>query len=196
MGMRRTITALLLPLLAVVLAGCSRDQPSATDDVDLVQTLRILPTPPGLDLSEDARAGDLATVRSTFTGGMDIPKNATEQYADLGLRESAIRTWRGPDGARLVVLATRWPNHMTASNTGAGAADVLPLRSGASAWTPTEIRGARGSRHETPRGRTASLSLAVESVNLFVRSEGPVADADVVRTLQRAATPLIARTEQ
>jgi len=184
-------------LLATILAGCgNRDQAAPTDSVDLVELLHILPTPAGLDQSNDTRAADLATVRSTFAAGLDVPAEAADQYEKLGLRESAIRTWSGPGGARVVILATRWPNRMTAANTGAGAADVLPIREGARPWTPSKLRSARGSRLDEPGRRRSSLSLAVQSVNLFIRAEGPVDEDAVIRTLEFASKPLVARSEQ
>lgn len=190
----RPFVPLMIVLALVGASGCSRDQTGPTDRIDLVHLVSILPTPRGLDQSNDARAVDVAAVTATLTEGIDVPQDAADRYARLGLRDAARRTWTGRGGAHVTILATRWPDHMTAATAGAGAADVLPDQHGATPWTPEGIRGARGSRGQVGGRHTATLSLAVERVNLFVRATGPVDDDAIVRTMELASTPLIAAT--
>lgn len=186
--MKRGLATLLLGAVLLV-AGCGREATFKTDSLDLVEILRILPTQDEFTDSGTAAAADLDTVVGIHSPG-EGADTLRQQYESLGFRDGAMRRWEGPGGARMTVLTTRWRNRMTAVNTGAGVADVVPQRNGARPWTPDELRGSRGARTEEKHPRYW-LSYAVENVSVYVETSGPVNERTVVRTMQLISRPLI-----
>ncbi len=182
--------AVLLAGAVLLIAGCGREATFTTDAVDLVEILRILPTQEEFTLSDTATSVDLDTVVAIHSPA-EGAATLRAQYESLGFRDGAMRRWEGPDGARMTVLTTRWRDRMVAVNTGAGVADVVPIRGGARPWTPDELRGSRGARTETAPPRYW-LSYAVENVSVYVETSGPVSERTVVRTMKLISEPLIA----
>lgn len=181
----RAAAALLL-LLALVGAGCdtTADRENDTSDVDPVALARVLPTPDGLSDSPPPRAVGVRDLQVALAAGQEDEEGAN-RLDGLGLRRAAVREWSGPDGARLTVVISVWPDHTVANNVGAGAAE-LPLGSdGARAWTPREVAGSRGAVVSPPGPPSAGLAFAVGQTSILVRGEGPVGEETVVRTLTR-----------
>jgi hypothetical protein len=186
--------ALLAPLAALaaalLLAGCNAggNEQDAPRDVPPLTLVHILPTPNGLTDVGSARAAGPAVVQAALAGRPDAP--SVKNLEESGLGAAAIRRWRGRDGATFTVVVSRWSNHEAATNVGGDAAE-LPLGSpGATAWTPDQIGGSRGSKVDPPGPRSRALSYAVGYTELFVRSTGGVPDDDVVKTMQRMIAAL------
>ena len=190
--MSRTIA--LLVVFATLLAGCGADSLSvAPTDVDPAAVVKILPTPPGLDQSSDVTTVDAAQLQATLAGVAKA--ESARVFEEIGFGGGAKRTWSGSDNARFLVVVSRWPDHQTATNVGGGAVQEVAETSGAAAWTPEQLAGARGAR-STAQGTTAVrvLSLAVGEVSLFVRADGPVTDATLIRTMDLLTRPVRAAT--
>jgi hypothetical protein len=185
-------TAALLALLALVLAvgGCNLggQGQQATRQVAPLTLVRILPTPPGLRQRDPGRSANAAAVQAALAGRADAP--SARNLVDSGLGTAAIRRWSGPRGASLLVVVSDWDDHNAATDVGGDAAELPLGRPGASAWTPTQVAGGRGSRVDAPGRRSRALSYAVDTTELFVRSQGPVPDDVVVRAMQRMIAAL------
>ncbi len=181
-----------LPLLVVtaLLAGCGSDSLSDPGSgIDPAGVVRILPTPRGLDQSSDATAVDAVGLQSTLAGVANA--EAATVYEGIGFRDGAVRTWSGPDGARVLVAVSRWPDHQTATNVGGGAVQRILDTSAANAWTPRELAGARGARLAAQGSAAVKmLSLAVAEMSLLVRADGPVSDEVIIRTMDLMTRPV------
>jgi hypothetical protein len=182
-----------LSLLLTILLGCggaSLEQPPT--NINLVQTLTILPTPKGLDQSNVVRRADVASVQATFAGVAKAESVAV--YKDLGFKDAAIREWSGNDGAHVLAMISRWPDRQTATNVGAGPVNLLLDTSNAAAWTPRELPGTRGARLTAPgKPNIKLLAFAVAEVSLVVRGDGPVTDAAMIRTMELLIAPVRAK---
>ena len=160
-----------------LLAGCSGGGVAAQDSVeaDPAFIVRVLPTRPGLDIAGPAvTTGSGEYDRATL--GKSIPGLAAGAR-DGGLRSAATRTWTGPNGARLVAVASLWDDSEPARSIGgqvakAAVPDGTP-------WTPTQYGGSQGFRSANAR----SLNVVVGKVSLLVIAEGPVDDEAVLRTV-------------
>jgi hypothetical protein len=105
-------------------------------------------------------------------------------YEEIGFAGGAMRTWSGPDGARVLAVVSRWPDHETATRIGGGAVNQIAEQPGVAAWTPQELAGARGARSTAQGpGAVRVLSLAVDDLSLLVRSDGPIGDDVIIRTM-------------
>ncbi len=182
--------AIILLGAIVLLSGCGPKPSFPTDSLNLVELLRILPTQKEFTQSDTARTADLDAVIDAFAP-QDLGDATRKQYEQLGFREGAIRTWTGPGGAKMTVVLSRWPSHMTAVNTGSGVAEILPIQAGARPWTPDQLRGARGAA-TTDADPHYTLSYAIQNIGAFVVTEGPVSDQSVIRTMQLLSKPLLA----
>ena len=188
------LRSIALLALTVLLAGCGAGStPEPTTKIDPVQILRILPTPQGLDQSSDIAVIDAARLQTLLAGVTSA--EAAKVYEEIGFREAAVRTWSGAGGAHVVAIVSRWPDHQKATNVGGGAVQRLLDTSGAAAWTPRQLAGDRGARL-TNDGSAAirMLSLAVDDVGLLVRSDGPVTDDAIIRTMDLLTRPVRAAT--
>jgi hypothetical protein len=154
------------------------------------EVVEILPAPRGFDhASSTVTPLDAAGVQETLAGRA-LPEVAAE-FEELGLDEAVLRTWTGPDGRRAEVVVSRWDDHFTATNVGAGPSQLLLGTEGARAWTPRDLPGARGVRVTGAGGPDVRvLSVAVDDVSLFVRMTGPTGDEPVERTLDLLTTRL------
>ena len=191
-GSRRAAIAHWLRVMALaaavacvpLLAGCAGGGVAAQDSVeaDPAFIVRVLPTRPGLDIAgPEVKTGagefDAATLGESIPG---LAKGAK----DGGLRGAATRTWTGPDGARLVAVASLWDDSEPARAIGgqvarAAVPDGTP-------WTPSQYGGSQGFRAADAR----ALNVVVGKVSLLVIAEGPIDDEAVLRTvdLMRKAT--------
>ena len=184
--MRRFAPVVSLLAVVALLTGCATgaEDDTATEGVDLVELVRVLPTPAGFDQSNDARSADAAEVQAALAGA--AREEAARAFESRGFEDGAIRTWSGPGGATFTAVVSRWPDRLTATAIGGGAVN-LPLDQdvrGATPWNPDELRGGRGVRIDAPKASARMLAVAVGDVSLFVRADGPVNDAQVLRTVQ------------
>jgi len=175
---RLRVVALVAALACVpLLAGCAGGGVAAQDSVeaDPAFVVRVLPTRPGLDIAgPGVSTGSGEFDRATL--GQSIPGLA-KGAKDGGLRSAATRTWTGPNGARLVAVASLWDDSEPARAIGgqvarAAVPDGTP-------WTPTQYGGSQGYRSDDAR----SLNVVVGKVSLLVIAEGPVDDEAVLRTI-------------
>lgn len=175
-------------LAALLLSGCGTTGGTRTvaRDLNLNEVLRVQPTPKGLAQSTTVRRADAAVIQEAFADGRRDAA-AADRFRSIGFESGAIRTWTAPTGATFTMVASRWGDHMTAVNVGGGAAEAQALARGAVAWTPSNLRSARGTRSRPDDPPSAALSMAVGEVNLFVRAEGPIDEAAVVRSLELLA---------
>lgn len=158
-------------------------------EIDPAGVLEILPTPPGLDQSNDVTKVDAAKLQTILAGVTSA--EAAKVYEDIGFHDGAIRTWSGPDGTRLLVTISRWPDRQTATNVGGGVVNRILDTTSTAAWTPKELPGARGARPRTPGPAAVRvLSLAVADVSLLVRGEGSLTDQIMIRTMDLLARPV------
>ena len=179
-----------LLVVAALLAGCGADSLSRpATNIDPAEVVKILPTPPGLDQSTAVTTVDAAELQATLAGVAKA--ESARVYEEIGFGGGAMRTWSGPDGARVLVVVSRWRDHQTATNVGGGAVQRIVETSGAAAWTPEEIAGARGAR--SPEVKV--LSFAVADVSLLVRADGPVSDPVLVRTMDLLTRPVRAAAQ-
>lgn len=180
----------LLVVLMALLAGCGAGSLSVPPtDIDPAAVVRILPTPPGLDQSTDVTTVDAADLQATLAGVAKA--ESAKVYEDIGFGGGAKRTWSGPNDARVLVVVSRWPDHETATRVGGGAVQQLAETTGAAAWTPEQLAGARGARSaEQGPAAIRVLSLAVADVSLLVRGDGPVTDAAIIRTMDLLTRPV------
>lgn len=176
---------LALLVIAVVVAGCGGDSLSQPQTrIDPAGVVKILPTPRGLDQSSDVTTVDAAELQATLAGVAKA--EAAKVYEEIGFAEGAMRTWSGAGGARVLAVVSRWRDHQTATNVGGGAVLRIAETSGAAAWTPEALAGARGARSADVR----VLSFAVADLSLLVRGDGPVTDAAVIRTMDLLIRPV------
>lgn len=174
-----------LLVVAALLVGCGATTLSiAPTSIDPAGVVKILPTPPGLDQSTAVTTVDAAELQATLAGVAKA--ESARVYEEIGFDGGAMRTWSGPGGARVFVVVSRWRDHQTAINVGGGAVQRIAETSGAAAWTPEELAGARGAR--SPEVKV--LSFAVADLSLLVRADGPVPDAVLVRTMDLLTRPL------
>ncbi len=167
----------LLAAFVVVLAGCGvgglAEQSSLAADPAFI--VRVLPTRPGLDIAGPGTTTGPDGIDQAALG-RSIPALGTSAR-EAGLREVAAREWTGPGGARLVAVVGLWDDGEVASAIGGEMArEAGP---GGRAWTPAQFGGSQGYRSDTAR----ALSVVIGRVSLFVRAEGPVDDAAVLRTI-------------
>lgn len=178
-----------MPLVAATLAvsGCAAGiEAQRAREADPAFVVRILPTRPGLSPVGRERALDRAAYTRAVLGHDDPV--LTARLAEAGLTRAAVREWTGPHGARLVAVAGLWDDGAAAVALGGEAAEADVGGPDATPWTPSGFGGARGAR--SPRAR--ALSVVVGKTSLFLRAEGPVTDAMVIRTMnlmQQAAAP-------
>lgn len=182
---------LAIILAAVALTGCGGrgTQGETSIDADLTETIRVLPTPTGLDQSVDVTTATVDDVQEVFAQGR-ADATAAATYRSIGFNAAAIRRWSGPNGAFFVVVLSRWPNHQTATNVGGGAAETLPLQHGAQAWTPTAVHGARGTAARAGAASEHTLAKATANVSVYIHATGPVTEQAIVRTMDLAITTL------
>lgn len=186
--MRRPI-AIVVTALALAGCGSTGTVGETTIDVDLAKTIAVLPTPAGLDQSSDIRPATVDAVQEVFAQGQP-DATAAATYSSVGFDGGAIRRWRGADGAALVVVFSRWRNHQTATNVGGGAAETLPLKHGAQAWTPSSLNGARGTTAKAGDPPQRTLAKAAANISVYVHAAGPVTEAAIVRTMDLAIRAL------
>lgn len=178
---------LLLVSLLAALSGCGAttiEAPPST--IDLTELVRILPTPQGLEQSRDVTPVDAAGLQEALAGVARAESAAV--FREIGFKAGAVRTWRGA-GEAMMVAVSRWPNHQTATNVGGGAVQQFADTTGAAAWTPQSLAGARGAR-SIKDSETRMLSLAIGDVSLVVRADGPIEDDVLVRTMDLLARPV------
>ena len=175
---RLRVVALLAAIACVpLLAGCTGGGVAAQEDIvaDPAFVVRVLPTRPGLDIAgPGVTTGPGEYDKATL--GQSIPGLA-KGAKDGGLRSAATRIWTGPDGARLVAVASLWDDSEPARAIGgqvakAAVPDGTP-------WTPTQYGGSQGYRSADAR----SLNVVVGKVSLLVIAEGPLDDDTVLRTI-------------
>lgn len=185
---------MLVLATAALLAGCGDGTVSEPRTrIDPAKTLAILPTPQGFPQSTAVSPLDAAGLQAVLAGV--AKEEAAQVYRDIGFYDAAVRTWSAPDGARMIAIVSRWPDHETAGRVGGGAVNQVIDDAGAAAWTPRELSGARGARlSATESAPIKVLSFAVGDANLFVRGDGEVSDAAVVRTMELLSKPVRAAT--
>lgn len=169
-----------MPLAAAALAvsGCAAGvDAQRAREADPVFVVRILPTRPGLIPLGPTRTIDRAAYARAVLGHDDPA--LTANLAEAGLQRAAVREWTGPGGARLVAVAGLWDDGSAAVALNGEAAENDVPGPDATPWTPSDFGGSRGAR--SPRER--ALSMVVGKASLFVRAEGPVTDAMVIRTI-------------
>jgi hypothetical protein len=181
------LRVLILAAALATLTGCGAttvETPPST--IDLTELVGILPTPSGLDQSREVRPVDAAGLQEMLAGVARAESAAV--FREIGFRAGAVRTWRG-DGATMWVAVSRWPDRQTATNVGGGAVQQFADTTGATAWTPRALAGARGARF-VKDSETRMLSIAIGDVSLVVRADGPIGDDTVVRTMDLLARPV------
>lgn len=184
--------ARLLPLLiaiataasASLASGCADAQAPDTSRIDPVRMATILPTPAGFTEGDPARALDAEGLAAALGGA-----GALDAIEGSGLRRAAVREWTGPDGRRLSVTVGVWHTDDGARYVTGGAAERELSSAGAAAWTPEEIRASRGVRRDGDRP-VRTLSFAIGTAGVYLRADGPVAEATVIRTADLLVTAL------
>jgi len=185
--------ALAVLLAGLVLAACGPTGPTEAGGPAArpVELLDVLPSPGDLR-GPPAAAADAARLQRALTGPAD--QELAERLDERGLRSAAVRTWSGPGGQELVTAVSVWGSHLIATGIGADAAGFLLDRSGAEAWTPSEVPGSRGVRVEEGGDAERRLSLSVGPNSLYVRSRGPVPEDTVVTAIRRLTLALEGQT--
>lgn len=184
--------ARLLPLLIAIAAatsaalasGCADAQAPDTSRVDPVRMATILPTPAGFTEGDPARALDADGLAAVLGG-----TGALDAIEGSGLKRAAVRAWTGPGGRRLSVAVGVWHTDDGARYVTGAAAERELSSAGAAAWTPEEIRASRGMRRGGGRP-VRTLSFAVGTAGVYLRADGPVPEAAVIRTADLLATAL------
>jgi hypothetical protein len=147
----------------------------------------VLPSP-GLLRGGPAAAAVADALQVALTGTPD-PELA-DRVRGRAPEAAAVRSWSGPDGQELVAVASVWGSHLVATGVGAGAAEDLLDQRGARAWTPRDAPGSRGARVDAPGREARRLAFAVGPNSVYVRSEGPVPDDVVAKTVRRLVQTL------
>lgn len=185
-------------LIALVLltAGCGLGPLDATqsggDRARPVPLLGVLPSPGDLR-GPDAAAAGADDLQLAFTGVAD-PALAT-RITQLAPSAAGVRTWADPRGGEMVAAVSVWDSHLTATQVGADLATRL-TDAGATAWTPSEVRGARGARLAGDGRREVRLGYAIGPNALYVRATGSVSDATVITTMNRLIAALPGQLEE
>jgi hypothetical protein len=180
----RAVALLALVIAAVAASGCGPTSPTGAggEAADPVALLSVLPSPGQLRGAPAASAEPEALQRA-LTGAPD-PALA-ERLRERSPKAAAVRSWEGPGGQELVAVASVWGSHLIATGVGAGAAEQILSEEGARAWTPTDAPASRGARVDAPGRQARRLAFAVGPNSLYVRSQGPVPDDVVARTMRR-----------
>jgi hypothetical protein len=182
--------AALLCLAAVLAcAACGPTGPTEAGGraADPVALLSVLPSPGELR-GDPAAAADAEVLQEALTGAPD-PALA-ERVRERAPKAAAVRSWTGPAGQELVAAVSVWDSHLVATGVGGDAAERLIDDEEAKAWTPSDAPGSRGARIDTPGSETRRLSFAVGPNSVYVRSEGPVPDDVVAKTMRRLVLTL------
>ncbi len=181
------LAALLGAVLACAACGPTGPAEAGGDDADPVALLSVLPSP-GQLRGPPATPADAEALQVALTGAPD-PELA-QRVRSRAPEAAAVRSWTGPDGQELVAVASVWGSHLVATGVGGGAAEDLLRRPGAQAWTPRDAPGSRGARIDAPGREARRLAFAVGPNSVYVRSEGPVPDDVVAKTVRRLVQTL------
>ncbi|MSO44123.1 MAG: hypothetical protein EXQ74_02250 [Thermoleophilia bacterium] len=174
---RRVGVGAVVAISATLFSGCGLGglQEQSYHEADPAFVMRVLPTRPGLTPTGPERTIGIAEYPRAVLG-RDDPA-LTAGLPGAGFRSAATRDWTGPNGALLSATAALWDDGTAAGSLGGAAARaVVP---NGDAWTPAGYGGAQGYRAANAR----ALSVIVGRVSLFVRTEGPVDDSAVLRTI-------------
>lgn len=183
--MNRRVRALIAAAaLCLVAAACGPQGPTEAGgtDADPLAVLTILPSPGDLRGRPAARA-DEAALQRALTGDRD-PELADALRA-RGMKDAAVRRWRGPGGQELVTAISVWNSHLVATGIGGQAAERLLAAPGGRAWTPSGLGGSRGARAGDDGDTERRLAYAVGPNSIYVRSVGPVDEEIVTRAAER-----------
>lgn len=181
------LAAVAAAVLACAACGPTGPVEAGGDDADPVALLRVLPSPGELRGDPAAPAGP-EQIQQALTGAPDA--DLAERVDERAPRAAAVRSWSGPGGQQLVALASVWPSHLVATGIGANAAELLLDEPGARAWTPEEAPGSRGARVDAAGREARRLAFAVGPNSVYVRSQGPVPDDVVAKTVRRLVLAL------
>ena len=182
--MRRAAILVLL-LLPLAMNGCQAgpDERPLPSTIDPLKVVGALPAPAGLNDAEPATAADASRVAVLFSSGKGTA--AGKALTDQGLLRAATRSWATPKGGTMVVVVSVWRNRQTASGIGGRASEqVLSLPTGR-AWTPGDLRGARGAEALGATPVTRAISRTVVQNGLYVESTGDVPAETVIRAMKR-----------
>lgn len=187
------LTLILTALLAVSGAGCAvgPDERPLPSQLDPVEALRALPTPPGLVDVAAARPLDAAGVATELFSDPSVAGRVTDQ----GLLRAAVRRWRWSTGGEMVAVVAVWNDRQVARGLSGQAAELL-LADGGTAWTPGDLAGSRGSFKEGDGGTDRRLARAVVQDALFVRASGGVTAGLVEQAVRRLSLLSGARREE
>ena len=174
---------LLACVVAVVVTGCGPLDATGSGgfQADPIKVLGILPSPGDLR-GPPATVADATQLQDALTGEQD-PKVAA-RIAQLKPPAAGVRTWKASGDRVLVAAVSVWDSHLTAIGVGGDIATMLTDKGGR-AWTPPDAPGSRGAQVGTNGDQEMRLSYGVGPNSLYVRSEGPVNPAIVIRTLNR-----------
>ncbi len=182
--------------LVLLTAGCGLGPLDATqsggDRVRPVALLGVLPSPGDLR-GPDAAAAGADDLQLAWTGVAD-PALA-DRITQLAPSAAAVRTWADPRGGEMVATVSVWDSHLTATQIGADLATRL-TDAGGSAWTPPEVRGARGARLVQDGRREVRLGYSIGPNALYVRGTGSVGDATLIKTMNRLIEALPGQLEK
>jgi hypothetical protein len=179
--------ALVAAALACAACGPSGPVEAGGEAADPVALLTVLPSPGALR-GEPAAAATPEQLQEALTGAPD-PALA-ERVRERAPKAAAVRTWTGPRGQELVAVASVWGSHLIATGIGADASEMLLDEPGARAWTPGDAPGGRGARVDAPGREARRLAFAVGPNSVYVRSQGPVPDDVVAKTVRRLVLTL------
>ena len=184
-----SVIGLLAVAIAVAVAACGPTSPTEAggEEADPVALLSVLPSP-GQLRGQPAAPATPDQLQEALTGAPD-PELA-ERVRERAPRASGVRSWTGPGGQELVAAVSVWDSHLLATGIGADAAERLLADGGASAWTPSDAPGSRGVRVEGDGGEARRLAFAIGPNSVYVRSEGPVPDDVVAKTMRRLVITL------
>lgn len=164
-------------LAPLALAGCSLggEQAQQVHEAEPGTIIRVLPSRPGFTPDGPPRPVDAAGFATALLGHPDA--SLTTSLRQGGFRRGATRDWSGANGATLTAVAGLWDDGEPANAIGGDAAEaVVP---GGTAWTPSQFGGSQGSRSAAAR----ALNVVVGHVSLFIRANGPVDDATLLRQM-------------
>ena len=187
MRSHRVAAALAAAAACAALAGCTGGQPD-TRAPDPVQAVRILPTPAGLTTAASVRTVDADGLSSAFGSPGPVPG-----LADSGLGKAAVRRFTGPGGASMIVAVALWDDNESAREIVGAAAETTLGHSGVEAWTPSEVGASRGTRTTGGGVDHHTLSFAQGRAGAYLRADGPVPEASVIRTAKLLSEALSRR---